>query len=255
MEKRKMLSFLLFLCMAACSAPSPKPTGVHIEMVFVEGGTFIMGCTEERRQSEDCFMQEMPAHKVSLSNFYIGKYEITQAQWRAVMGINAAYFKNCDPCPVESVHWEDVQEFIQKLNEQTGKRYRLPTEAEWEYAARGGKKSKGYKYAGSNDANEVAWYNGNSQKPQPVGSKRPNELGIHDMSGNVWEWCSDWYAADYYEHSPTTNPRGPSSGKKKVQRGGSWHGVADNCRTRKRQENFNLAMREEQYGLRLVLEE
>jgi formylglycine-generating enzyme required for sulfatase activity len=191
-----------------------------IEMVFVEGGTFTMGCTSE--QGDDCDDDERPAHQVTLSDFYIGKYEVTQAEWKAIMGNNPSGFSGCDSCPVERVSWDDVQEFIRKLNAKTGKNYRLPTEAEWEYAARGGKHSKGYKYSGSNSIENVAWYYGNSgKKTHPVGTKQANELGIYDMSGNVYEWCQDWYGG--YSKGSQTNPAGASSGSDRVLRGGSWY--------------------------------
>ena len=185
-------------------------------MVLVKGGIFQMG--DANGESD-----EKPVHSVSLNNFYMGKTEVTQAQWQAIMGSNPSSFKNCDQCPVESVSWNDVQEFIKKLNAKTGKTYRLPTEAEWEYAARGGKSST-YTYAGSNTVDEVAWYSSNSgSKTHPVGEKKANELGLYDMSGNVWEWCQDWYADDYYAKSPSSNPPGPTTGSGRVCRGGSWY--------------------------------
>jgi len=197
-------------------------------MVFVQGGTFTMGCTSE--QGYDCNSDERPARQVTLSSFYIGKYEITQAQWKAIMGNNPANFKG-DNLPVENVSWHDVQEFIRKLNAATGKNYRLPTEAEWEYAARGGAKSQGDKYSGSNTVGNVAWYSENSGgKTHPVGTKRPNELGIYDMSGNVWEWCQDWFDKSYYSQSPFTDPKGPSSGSGRVVGGGGWRVVAGGVR-------------------------
>ena len=203
------------------------------DMVYVKGGTFTMGVTAE--QGSDADSDEKPTHSVTVSDFYIGKYEVTQAQWRAVMGSNPSYFKG-DNLPVEKVSWDDIQEFIKKLNAQTGKKFRLPTEAEWEYAARGGNQSKGYKYSGSNSISEVAWYDGNSgDKTHPVGQKTPNELGIYDMSGNVWEWCQDWYGS--YSSSSQTNPTGPSSGSSRVLRGGSWCNYAWDCRVSYR--NFN----------------
>jgi len=165
---------------------------------------------------------EKPVHSVTVSDFYIGKYEVTQKQWVEIMGSNPSYFKG-DNRPVENVSWNDVQEFIRKLNEKTGGNFRLPTEAEWEYAARGGNKSRGYKYSGSNNVGEVAWYwNNSGKKTHPVGTKKPNELGIYDMSGNVWEWCADWYDKNYYQNSPRNNPKGPASGSSRVLRGGSW---------------------------------
>jgi len=198
---------------------------IDFEMVFVEGGTFTMGCTPEQSK---CNKDEKPAHFVILSNYYIGKYEVTQAQWRAVMGNNPSYF-NGDNLPVENVSWNDAQEFVHKLNNQTGKNYRLPTEAEWEYACRGGKFSASYKYSGSNTISDVAWYYENSdRKTHPVGYKQANELGIYDMSGNVWEWCSDWYGS--YNSNLQTNPQGASTGSQRVLRGGSWNNHAQNCR-------------------------
>ena len=192
-------------------------------MVYVEGGTFSMGATAE--QGSDAYYDEKPAHQVTLKGFYIGKYEVTQAEWKVVMGENPSYFKG-DNLPVENVSWFDCQEFICKLNELTGKNFRLPTEAEWEYAARGGRRSYGAKYAGDNDIDKVAWHKGNSNNTtHPVGTKRANELGLYDMTGNVWEWCQDWYG--HYSSASQTNPTGPGSGGERVSRGGSW-----NCNAR-----------------------
>jgi formylglycine-generating enzyme required for sulfatase activity len=205
-----------------------------IPMVYVAGGTFTMGCTSE--QGGDCYDDEKPAHSVTLSSYYIGKYEVTQAQWKAVMDSNPSYFKG-DNLPVEYVSWNDVQEFIRKLNQKTGKNYRLPTEAEWEFAARGGGSSRGYKYSGSNTVGNVAWYTGNSgSKTHPVGAKQANELGIYDMSGNVWEWCSDWYGD--YSNASQTNPRGISTGSLRVLRGGSWSNGAGDVRVSIRFDNI-----------------
>ena len=198
----------------------------EIEMVLVEGGTFTMGATPE--QGSDACDNEKPAHKVTLDSFYIGKFPVTQRLWKAVMGSNPSDSKG-DNLPVENVSWDDVQTFLRKLNAATGKTYRLPTEAEWEYAARGGNKSQGYKYVGSNDLDLVAWYSGNSDgTTHKVGTRFPNELGIYDMSGNVWEWCQDWYGS--YSSSPQTNPKGPNSGSYRVHRGGSWFSYARYCR-------------------------
>ena len=197
----------------------------NIEMVFVKGGTFTMGCTSKQ---SDCYSDEKPTHQVTLNDYYIGKYEVTQKQWKDVMGSNPSSNKGCDECPAEKVSWNDIQEFIKKLNEKTGKKYRLPTEAEWEYAARGGASSAHYKYSGSNNIDEVAWYKSNStSKTHPVGTKKANELGIYDMSGNVWEWCSDWY--DAYSSNSQTNPTGAVSGSGRVLRGGSWSNLAQYC--------------------------
>ena len=220
-----------------------------IEMVFVEGGSFMMGCTEE--QDKSCHSDEKPMHQVRLSSFYIGKYTVTQGQWKAVMGNNPSYFSKGDNYPVDNVSWEDAQEFIRQLNRMTGKNYRLPTEAEWEYAARGGKKSHGYKYSGSDIANNVSWNETNSSKStHPVGSKSPNELGIYDMAGNLWEWCNDW--AGNYSHSMQTNPAGPASGIYRVLRGGSWRVPVFDCRVTFR---YDIPPGERFYslGFRLVL--
>ncbi len=235
---------------------TPKPSqpltftvnGVSFEMVPVEGGTFTMGATAE--QGSDAYDRETPAHKVTLDSYNIGKFEVTQALWKAVMENNPSNWQG-DNLPVEQVSWNDCQEFIKKLNAATGKNFRLPTEAEWEFAARGGTKSKGYKYSGSNNLDEVAWYTDNSgQQTHPVGTKKPNELGIYDMSGNVWEWCNDWY--DNYSTSTQTNPTGPSSGGNRVYRGGGWCSNAWGCRVSRRCRNFPggwISL----IGLRLVL--
>jgi serine/threonine protein kinase len=205
-----------------------------IAMVYVQGGTFWMGCTSE--QGSDCYDDEKLAHQVMLNSFYVGKYEVTQAQWKAVMGNNPSRFKG-DNLPVERVSWDDVQEFIRKLNAQTGKRYRLPTEAEWEYAARGGNRGRGYKYSGGNSVENVAWLATNSgSATHPVGTKSANELGIYDMSGNVWEWCSDWYGGAY-PASAQSNPAGASFGFNRVDRGGSWDYDAGGCRVASRGSN------------------
>ena len=194
-------------------------------MVYVEGGTFTMGATSEQQNPED---DEKPTHRVSLSSFYIGKYEVTQSLWKAVMGSNPSNWEG-DNLPVEDVSWNDCQTFLRKLNAMTGKNFRLPTEAEWEYAARGGNLSRGYQYSGSKKIDDVAWYANNSGgETHPVGTKAPNELGIYDMSGNVCEWCQDWYG-DYHGYSQT-NPTGQSSGSGRVLRGGGCAFVARSCR-------------------------
>ncbi|MFH0735700.1 MAG: formylglycine-generating enzyme family protein [bacterium] len=191
----------------------------HLEMVTVNGGTFSMGSVAGPGN-------EQPVHSVTLSTFKIAKYEVTQNLWKTVMGTNPSSSTGDENRPVEQVSWADVQSFITTLNGMTGKTYRLPTEAEWEYAARGGNQSQGYTYAGSNDINAVAWYDVNSGgTTHPVGTKAANELGIYDMSGNVWEWCSDWYSETYYSVSPNTNPPGPGSGTYRVLRGGSRYTV------------------------------
>lgn len=208
--------------------------GVSFEMIAVKSGTFTMGGTTE--QGSDAESDEKPTHSVTLSDYYMGKFEVTQELWQAVMGSNPSSFKG-NNLPVESVSWNDVQEFITKLNQKTGANFRLPTEAEWEYAARGGNKSKGYKYSGSNNINDVAWYTSttNDSGTKPVGTKTPNELGIYDMSGNVYEWCHDWHGG--YSSGSQTNPTGPSSGPLRVGRGGSWGGNAKYCRVSYRDYN------------------
>ena len=205
----------------------PVKDGICIEMVKVEGGTFMMGATSEMKNPNS---NEKPVHQVTLTNdYYMGKYEVTQALWQAVMGSNPSEYKG-DNLPVETVSWNDCQEFISKLNSLTGRKFRLSTEAEWEYAARGGKKSRSYQYSGSSNISDVAWYDGNSgSKTHPVGTKQANELGIYDMTGNVWEWCQDW--EDSYSSSSQTNPTGADSGSDRVGRGGSWSDRAEVCRS------------------------
>ena len=200
-------------------------------MVFVQGGTFTMGCTPE--QGKECDKNEKPAHQVTLSDYYIGKYEVTYAQWQKVMGNNTSTDKG-DNLPVENVSWNDIQEFIKKLNEMTSGGYRLPTEAEWEYAARGGIQSQGYKHSGSNNIRDVGWYILNSLNGaiRQVGTKKANELGIHDMSGNVSEWVHDWLGD--YGSNPQTNPQGPSSGKFRAFRGGNYYYAASEARVSNR---------------------
>lgn len=225
-----------------------KPELVLPEMIFVKGGTFTMGCTKE--QGGDCYDSEKPAHKVTVKDFSIGKYPVTQAQWKAVMGNNPSRFSDCEDCPVERVSWDDAQKYIKKLNQLTGEHFRLPTEAEWEFAARGGIKSKGFKYAGSDKLDEVGWYDGNSgSKTYPVGKKAPNELGIYDMSGNVWEWCADWY--DDYPSDAQTNPEGPIRGSYRVSRGGSWGSSPRSCRVSNR-DHDDPAYRYDGIGFRLA---
>ena len=228
----------------------PVKDGISIDMVRVEAGTFTMGATAEMKNPWD---DEKPVHQVTLTNdYYIGKYEVTQRLWQAVMGNNPSNFKG-DNLPVEQVSWDDCQDFLSKLNSITGKTFRLPTEAEWEYAARGGNKSRGYQYSGSNNLSDVAWYKDNSgDKSHAVGSKQSNELGIYDMSGNVWEWCQDWFGK--YSSSSQVNPTGANSGSNRVSRGGSWSYGAGLCRSSYR--SFTApAYRLDDLGLRLVLSE
>ena len=203
----------------ADSEPTLIDRVTGMELVLVKGGCFKMGDT-----FGDGYDSEKPIHEVCVSDFYIGKYELTQRQWQKVTGINPSKFSSCgEDCPVEQVTWDDIQKFISTLNSQSGKKYRLPTEAEWEYAARsGGKKEK---WAGTSKESllgDYAWYSGNSgSKTHPVGQKKPNSLGIYDMTGNVWEWCSDWYSEEYYGKSLRDNPNGPTSYSRRHKRGGN----------------------------------
>jgi len=192
------------------------------DVVFVKGGWFNMGSNEN-------IDNEKPIHRVWLDDFFIGKFEVTQKEWYDLMGSNPSYFKG-ENLPVEQVSWVEAQEFINRLNSKTGMQFRLPTEAEWEYAARGGNQSKRYQHSGNDILGEVGWYEHNSSNQTwPVGRKKPNELGIYDMSGNVWEWCSDLFSPDYYKSSPEMNPKGPNSGTTKVVRGGSWRVRSNSC--------------------------
>jgi len=244
-------------------------SGIDFNMVFVKGGTFIMGATSE--QCDDAYDDEKPTHRVTLSDYYIGETQVTQELWQTVMGSNPSEFKGSN-LPVENVCWKDCHEFIRKLNSMTGQKFRLPTEAEWEYAARGGNKSKGYKYSGSNNIDDVAWYWKNSgdiylvgsdnnwnfdrvfnnnRKTHSVATKSPNELGIYDMSGNVWEWCQDWY--DDYSSDAQTNPIGPFIGYYRVYRGGGWNINSKFCRVSFRNGLIPSSHKSFDLGLRLAL--
>jgi formylglycine-generating enzyme required for sulfatase activity len=213
-KKKKLMKKIILLCVSAfllCMHGNAQTENSEIELVFVKGGNFTMGCTGE---AADCEDNEKPAHKVTVRDFHIGKYEVTQAQWVAVMGNNPSGFRG-DSLPAENVSWREIQEFIAKLNAKTGADYRLPTELEWEYAARGGILSKGYEYSGGNNVDNVAWFGNNAGlQTHAVGSRQANELGIYDMSGNVYEWCSDWYG----------------SYATRVIRGGSWLSITQSVR-------------------------
>lgn len=211
--------------------------GVSFDMIKVEGGTYKMG--DDNSTEAD----EKPAHNETIATFQIGKTEVTQELWKAVMGTNPSYFSGTTNLPVERVYWTDCNTFITKLNKATGKNFRLPTEAEWEYAARGGNKSQGYTYSGSNYIGDVAWYTGNSSSTHPVAQKQPNELGIYDMSGNVGEWTADKYSSDY------SSERTSSS---RVNRGGSWSNGATNSRVANR-GNCSESYATSTLGLRLAL--
>jgi formylglycine-generating enzyme required for sulfatase activity len=225
--------------------------GAEFEMVFVEGGEFWMG------DDNGVLTREKPAHKVSLDDCYIGKYLLTQRVWLEVLGENPSFFESGNR-PVETVSWNEVQKFIQMLNIRTGKAYRLPTEAEWEYAAKGGQKSRGFLYAGSDKLDEVGFYYRNSDlETKHVGFLFPNELGLYDMSGNVYEWCQDWFDSNYYEfcakQGMVFNPTGPENGDYRVVRSGSWlNGFEEDCRSSYRGGN-GPKDRSNYLGFRLVL--
>ena len=273
------ISAMLSLSAVAQEKQTITVNGVSFNMIKVEGGTFKMGAQSTDPNGEnydsEASEREQPVHSVTLSDYYIGETEVTQELWEAVMGTTIEqqrqkaeeyWGSDCDlfgqgsTHPMYYISWEECQEFIAKLNQLTGKRFCLPTEAEWEYAARGGNKSRGYKYAGSNTIGEVAWYDDNAcdgvgrNSPaygtHPVGTKSPNELGLYDMSGNVYEWCSDWYGK--YLSSSQTNPTGPTTGSNRVLRGGSWIGRAQNCRVSSRNINFQF-IRYINFGFRLAL--
>lgn len=245
------------------TGPKPKPTQQRgmtevqrlaiiqrlvDNMVCVEGGTFTMGATSE--QGSDAFDSEKPAHCVTVSSFSIGRCEVTQEEWEAVMGSNPSNSEGAR-LPVEQVSWNDCQEFIRRLRNLTNRHFRLPTEAEWEFAARGGNRSRGYKYSGDNDIGSVAWYDGNSgNKTHQVGGKQSNELGLYDMTGNVWEWCADWYAP--YSSASQSNPTGSSTGSDRVRRGGGWSSYARYCRVSYRSSDAP-GYKSKHIGLRLAL--
>ena len=302
-RKVHSLWLVLLLAMPAFSQQPLTITvnGVSFKMIHVQGGTFTMGATRE--QANDAEDKEKPAHKVTLSSYYIGETEVTQQLWLAVMGSNPSKYApkttNASRCeydsfvadakrlnakragtvriptrqewdaamtsgggslkrPVEDVSWDDCQTFIRKLNQLTGRQFRLPTEAEWEFAARGGTKSQGYKYSGGNSIGTVAWYEDNAfinkevndYSTHNVKTKRANELGIYDMSGNVYEWCQDWYG--HYNSEAQNNPKGPSSGSDRVFRGGSWVSHAWSSRVSSRND-YSPGYTSNCLGLRLAL--
>ena len=252
----KNRTYVLVLSQTAPSSPFsadvitiPVKDGVSIEMVKVEAGTFMMGETKEMENSDE---DDEPVHQVTLTNdYYIGKYEVTQTLWQVVMGSNPSEIKG-NNLPVETVSWDDCQEFILKLNRMTGRKFRLPTEAEWEYAARGGKKSRGYLYSGSSNIDDVAWYGNNDDKTHQVGMKQANELGIYDMTGNVWEWCQDLY--EEYSGLSQTNPTGAAIGDVFISRGGCSGIDAMSCRPIVR-NCYTSDVRLGALGLRLALSE
>lgn len=231
--------------------------GVSFTMVYVEGGTYMMGATDD---DDVAFARERPRHQVTLSSYYIGQTEVTQALWIAVMGTNPSTFTGANGYvddltrPVETVNWSDCQNFISQLNQLTGKTFRMPTEAEWEFAARGGNKSMGYIFSGSNDINEVAWWHGNHSNSyygtKPVATKAPNELGLYDMTGNLYDWCADWFGD--YSSEPQTNPTGPERGTYRVFRGGYYLNYTNKCRVSFRHYYYPTS-RFNYVGLRLAL--
>ncbi len=216
-------------------------------MIFVEGGSFGMGSNTGEQN-------EKPVHTVKLNSFYIGKYEVAQGLWQYVMRTNPSFFNDCDECPVEEATPEMVNEFLIELNKLTGKHYRLPTEAEWEYACMGGKKTKGYRYSGSDSLFAVGWVRDNAEeKTHIVGQKQPNELGIYDMSGNVWELCSDWWNPNYYKESKPENPCNNKNAIFRVVRGGSWRSGEERCYNKARNRNV-YDHHKQNCGFRLVLD-
>lgn len=233
---------------AATGEVRDKTTGM--EFVFVKGGCFEMGSSSDAVNQD-----ETPQHKVCVGDFYLGKYEVTREQWQKVTGTIPSGNDRCVElnCPVENIGWKDATAFIQALNKKSGAHYRLPTEAEWEFAARSGGKDE--RYAGGSDLDAVAWHGGNSgSAPHPVGTKKPNGLGLHDMTGNVEEWCSDYFNASYYGSSPGKNPKGPESGTHRVQRGGHYEDEdARWLRTVHRRKDVENLLMFERYGLRLVM--
>lgn len=224
--------------------------GVSFNMIKVEGGSFSMGATYE--QGNEAMWWEKPVHQVSLNSYYIGETEVTQSLWKAVMIQNPSSFKG-DNLPVDCVSWDDCVEFCRLLSHKTGKRFRLPTEAEWEFAARGGNKSKHFKYSGSNNVYDVAWCLHNSDSiPHAVKTKKPNELGIYDMTGNAWEWCSDYWQEKHDDYTQY-NPQGTSIGEYRVHRGGGWLNLPKSCRISYRYY-AKQGRRNDYRGLRLVMD-
>ncbi len=242
----------LLLCLFGSSLALAQSTN-FMKMVYVEGGTFNMGGSDDESNSD-----EKPVHKVTLRSFYMGQYEVTVAQYRSYCretGVSmpaAPSWGWRDNDPIVNVNWNEAKDFADWLSEKTDRTYRLPTEAQWEYAARGGRRSQGKTYAGSNSLELVGWFEGNSgNQTHPVGQKKPNELGIYDLSGNAWEWCRDWYDPDYYSKSPATNPVNQTALTDRVLRGGSWYFASRPCRSANRSDNTPKA-RSGLIGFRLV---
>lgn len=248
---KKLLATIVMVLLGSfvLAAQNPTRNVLDIPMVVVAGGTFEMGGIET--YGEQCYPDEFPKHTVTVDDYYIGQFEVTQELYKFVMGYNPSHFVG-DSLPVDNISWVDAKTFIHELNKMTGKQYRLPTEAEWEFAARGGRWSQDLNYSGSDDLNAVGWCDGNSgRRTHAVGTKAPNELDIYDMCGNVYEWCQDRYAI--YKADPQTNPQGPDFGKARVMRGGSWRSEARNCRnTYRSSEDYEARILN--CGLRLAMD-
>lgn len=248
---KKLLATIVMVLLGSfvSAAQEPARNVLDIPMVVVAGGTFEMGGIET--YGEQCYPDEFPKHTVTVDDYYIGQFEVTQELYKFVMGYNPSHFVG-DSLPVDNISWVDAKTFIHELNKMTGKQYRLPTEAEWEFAARGGRWSQDLNYSGSDDLNAVGWCDGNSgRRTHAVGTKAPNELDIYDMCGNVYEWCQDRYAI--YKADPQTNPQGPDFGKARVMRGGSWRSEARNCRnTYRSSEDYEARILN--CGLRLAMD-
>jgi len=247
-----IFSIMAAACFATAQTPATLP--VKPELVLVQGGTFTMGSN-----AADARSHEKPTHSVTVSTFSIGKYEVTWAQYKAFCTAagrplpSAPEWGINDKHPVVNVNYNDCVAYCNWLGETYGGDWRLPTEAEWEYAARGGNKSLGYTYSGGNDMDQLGWYEDNAAgQTMAVGRKKPNELGLCDMSGNVWEWCKDWYEEGYYAASPANNPKGPTSGSYRVIRGGGWGSSAAGCRVACRTIS-DPTFRYSRYGFRVVL--
>lgn len=257
------LPLLVIFLLTACSSENPPSStiftvnGVQFKMIYVEGGSFVMGTND----TIDTYPRERPAHRVTVSSFYIAETEVTQELWQTVMNENPSRHSYYGQLPVENVTWDECQTFISRLNKMTGRRFSLPTEAEWEFAAIGGTKSNGFFFSGSDNPTMIGWIMDNSgNETHGVKEKMPNELGLYDMTGNVWEWCQDWYATDYYTFSPENNPQGPDldpnlppdSVACHPVRGGGFSTVANRCRNTHR-AGVDPAIPGQNYGFRLAM--